>query len=187
MENDFLFRIRSGDEEAFTELVNKYNPYLYAYAISLTKVQAQAQDIVQNTFLNLWANKEKLNLNTKVRPYLYRCIYNEFIDQYRKDKTQTELERLYHDMLHKTISSWSDDYIEKKIAILKEEIEKLPKQSKEIFLLSKSDGFTNQEIAEVLNLHIKSVEYHISKSYKILRKKIGERIELFLFIYFARD
>lgn len=185
MEDNFLFRIRSGDEEAFTELVNKYNPYLYAYAISLTKIKAQAQDIVQNTFLNLWANKEKLNLNTKVRPYLYRCIYNEFIDQYRKDKTQTELERLYHEMLHKTINNLNDDLLEKKTRILKTEIKNLPEKSKEIFLLSKSDGFTNKEIANILGVHIKSVEYHISNSYKILRKKIGEKLELFLFILFG--
>lgn len=184
MKDNFLFRIQNGDEEAFTELVDKYSPYLYSYAVSLTRDRFQAQDIVQNIFTSLWINKEKLNLDINLRSYIYKCVYNEFIDLYRKNKSQTELELLYQDMFYKHINSLSDDYLEKKIKILKKEIEKLPDKSKEIFLLSKSDGFTNKEISDILNLNIKGVEYHITKCYKILRNKIGEKMKLLLFLCF---
>ncbi len=67
--------------------------------------------------------------------------------------------------------------------LVKQEIENLPPKCKQIFLLSKQDGLTNTEIAEFLNVSIKSVEAHITKAFSILRKTVGGKSEFgFVFV-----
>lgn len=184
MSRELILKIQKDDENAFSELVNQYNSVMFGYALSLTKDYEQAQDIMQNVFLNVWVKRNKLSPDIEIRSYLFKSVYHNFIDLYRKEKKQSELEKLYHEMLFNYINSISDSYLEKKISVLKKEILNLPEKSKEIFLLSKQKGLTNEEIADILKISIKTVEYHITRCYKILRHKIGEKIKLLLFICF---
>ena len=69
--------------------------------------------------------------------------------------------------------------------MFKKEIENLPPKCKQTFLLSKQDGLTNIEIAEYLNVSIKSVEAHITKAFSILRKNVGDRTNGILFLLFG--
>ena len=71
--------------------------------------------------------------------------------------------------------------------IVKKEIDKLPPKCKQTFLLSKKEGLTNIEIAEYLNVSIKSVEAHITKAFSILRKSIGNKVEGILFLLFGSN
>ena len=71
--------------------------------------------------------------------------------------------------------------------IVKKEIDKLPPKCKQTFLLSKKEGLTNIEIAEYLNVSIKSVEAHITKAFSILRKSIGNKVEGSLFLLFGSN
>lgn len=184
MSRELILKIQKDDENAFSELVNQYNSVMFGYALSLTKDYEQAQDIMQNVFLNVWVKRNKLSPDIEIRSYLFKSVYHNFIDLYRKEKKQSELEKLYHEMLFNYINTISDSYLEKKIFVLKKEILNLPEKSKEIFLLSKQNGLTNEEIADILKISIKTVEYHITRCYKILRHKIGEKIKLLLFICF---
>ena len=68
---------------------------------------------------------------------------------------------------------------------MKQEIENLPPKCKQTFLLSKKDGLTNIEIAEYLNVSVKSVEAHITKAYSIIRKKVGDKMNGVLFLLFG--
>ncbi|WP_445747751.1 sigma factor-like helix-turn-helix DNA-binding protein [Polaribacter sp.] len=72
------------------------------------------------------------------------------------------------------------------VLIVKKEIENLPPKCKQIFLLSKEEGLTNIEIAEYLNVSIKSVEAHITKAFGILRSAIGNKIDGILFLLFGK-
>ena len=85
-----------------------------------------------------------------------------------------------------TITRRDEKSLEKLMNIVKEEIDKLPPKCKQTFLLSKEEGLTNVEIAEFLNVSIKSVEAHITKAFSILRKSIGEKVEGILFLLFGR-
>ncbi|WP_235982373.1 sigma factor-like helix-turn-helix DNA-binding protein [Gelidibacter maritimus] len=77
-----------------------------------------------------------------------------------------------------------DNDLERLITIVKNEIQNLPPKCKKTFLLSKEEGLTNIEIAEFLNVSVKSVEAHITKAFSILRSKIGSRTDAILFLLF---
>lgn len=78
-----------------------------------------------------------------------------------------------------------DDDMERLIAIVKHEIGNLPPKCRETFLLSKEEGLSNLEIADYLNISIKSAEAHITKAFSVLRSKIGNKTHLLLFLMFG--
>jgi RNA polymerase sigma-70 factor (ECF subfamily) len=181
---DLINALKNGDTKAYTFLVNNYHHKLCVYAFSLTNDNDLSEDIVQNVFMAIWNKKHKLKEDFVIKSYLYKSVYNEFIDQYRKEKTLLALEKKYFDALSSIVEDEDGNSLEKLIKMVKQEIENLPPKCKQTFLLSKQDGLTNVEIAEYLNISIKSVEAHITKAFFLLRKAVGEKVNSILFLLF---
>lgn len=177
--------LKEGDSKAYTFLVNNYHHKLCVYAFSLTKDNDLAEDIVQNVFMAIWKKKSNLKEDFVLKSYLYRSVYNEFIDQYRKEKPVLPLEKKHFDVLSAIVEDEDENSLEKLIKLVKQEIENLPPKCKQTFLLSKQDGLTNIEIAEFLNVSVKSVEAHITKAFIILRQTAGDKINSVLFLLFG--
>lgn len=178
--------LKNGEEKAYNFLIDRYHQKLSVYALSLSNDKDLSEDIVQNVFINIWKNRLNLKDDFNLKNYLYKSVYNEFIDQYRKKKEVTSLEKKYIDALTYVFED-EDKSLEKAIKIVKREIENLPPKCKETFLLSKQEGLTNIEISEYLNISIKSVEAHITKAFKILRNKLGDKIDTILILLFRKS
>jgi RNA polymerase sigma-70 factor (ECF subfamily) len=184
-DSDLITALKEGDSKAYTFLVNQYHHKLCVYVFSLTKDNDLAEDIVQNVFMAIWNKKHKLKEDFVLKSYLYKSVYNEFIDQYRKEKSVLPLEKKHFDALSSIVEDEDENSLEKLIKLVKQEIENLPPKCKQTFLLSKQDGLTNIEIAEYLNVSLKSVEAHITKAFSILRKTVGEKVNTVLFLLFG--
>ena len=87
MEKDFVFveKLKNGDNNAYTLLMNDYYKNLCGYANLFTKDPSKSEDIVQNIFVKIWIYRKKIDPNISIKKYLYKSVYNEFIDQYRKN------------------------------------------------------------------------------------------------------
>lgn len=177
--------LKKGDSEAYTCLVDIYHHKLCVYACSLTNDMDLAEDIVQNVFIRTWKKRESLKDEFSIKSFLYRSVYNEFIDEYRKKKLVFPLEKKYIDALSAIVEDRDEHAIERLIKLVKKEIKNLPPKCKEVFLLSKEEGLTNIEIAEYKEISIKSVEAHITKAFTILRRKVGSKATGVLFILFG--
>ena len=183
---ELISSLKRGDSKGYQYLVSSYHIKLCVYAKSLTNDSDLAEDIVQNVFMSIWKNRNKLKEKFAVKSYLYKSVYNEFIDQYRKKKDVFTLEKKYIEALTYIVEEEDENSLEKLMNIVKKEIDKLPPKCKQTFLLSKEEGLTNMEIAEYLNVSIKSVEAHITKAFSILRKSIGDKVEGILFLLFGK-
>jgi len=177
--------LKNGDSKAYLHLVNTYHHKLCVYAHGLTHDPDLSEDIVQNVFVYIWRNRLKLKDRFSLKNYLYRSVYNEFIDHYRKRKAVLALEKKYIDALSYIVEEEDENSLEKLIVLVKQEIDNLPPKCKRTFLLSKQEGLTNTEIADYLNVSIKSVEAHITKAFSILRKTVGDKMEGILFLLFG--
>lgn len=166
--------LKSGDSNAYTFLVNNYHHKLCVYALSLTKNHDLSEDIVQSVFMSVWEQRHNLKDDFVIKSYLYKSVYNKFIDQYRKQKSVLALEKKYIDALSNIVEEDNENSLERLINLVKQKIENLPPKCKRTFLLSKQEGLTNIEIAEHLNVSIKSIEAHITKAFVILRERVGE-------------
>lgn len=176
--------LKNGKTEAYTFLVEQYNQKLCVYAFSLSQDHNLAQDIVQNVFIRVWQQRHKLKSEFAVQGFLYKSVYNEFIDQYRKMKSTTAIEKKYIEALDAILEEDDKTTVERLIAMVKAEIEHLPPKCKRTFLLHKQEGLTNIEIAEYLSVSIKTVEAQITKAFSIIRKKIGDKTNGVLFLLF---
>ena len=185
MEKDFVFveKLKNGDNNAYTLLMNDYYKNLCGYANLFTKDPSKSEDIVQNVFVKIWIYRKKIDPNIPIKKYLYKSVYNEFIDQYRKNKPVISLEEKYLKVIDTIIDDNSLD-IETLMMNVNREIDKLPEKCKRVFILNKKEGLTHNEIAEYLQISTKTVESHITRAFKILNQKLGNKIKSILIIIF---
>lgn len=190
MDNDetmeLIERLTNGEEKAFIHLVDLYSSRLFGYALTLTNDHTLAEDILQNVFLNTWENRKTLRINSSLQNYLFKSIYNQFINQYKKNRSTMVLEQKYFEALDKAAQKHDDSSWEKVMARITLEIENLPPKCKEVLLLSRKEGLTNIEISEYLKVSIKTVEAHLTKAFGVLRKKLGSEYRTFLFVFFEK-
>ena len=177
-------QLMTGEVQAFEKLMEGYHKKVLIYAYSLTNDYPQAQDIVQNVFLRIWERRQNINIRESFQGLLYKSVYNEFIDNIRKNKPTTRLDEAYWNAVNIAVDDTNRQLLEDKIRLVKREVEHLPTKCKQVFLLSKQDGLTNIEIAAYLNISVKTVEYQITNAFNIIRKgteiKIKKLVLMFL-------
>ncbi|WP_247716581.1 RNA polymerase sigma factor [Sinomicrobium weinanense] len=163
-------------------LVDKYHQRLYSYCQVLGNDHSTSEDIVQNVFIRTWHFRKKLKPEFSLQAFLYKTAYNEFLMEYRRNKKVIPLEHDHYGALNEVVGAMDEETLEKMISQVTVEIQNLPKKCREIFTLSKREGLTNMEISDYLNISIKTVETHITHAFSILRQKLGDQYESFLFL-----
>lgn len=184
--NILIESLRNGDEKAYTYLIDSYHHKLCVYANSLVKNIYSAEDIVQNVFIKVWEQRARLKSDHAIKSFLYKLAYNEFIDLYRKNQSLFSLEKTYYDALNSVVLEDDHESFQRILKVVNKEIESLPPKCKEVFILSKKEGLTNIEIAEHLEVSIKTVEAQITKAFSILRSSLEERVKSALFLLFGK-
>ncbi|NKI27435.1 RNA polymerase sigma-70 factor [Arenibacter sp. 6A1] len=172
-----------GNEKAYMQLLDTYHKRLYAYALTLAGNPHSGKDIVQNVFLNTWKFRKTLNPNLSIESFLYKSVYNEFVNHYQQQKSTMLLQKKYVEFLTNIVEETNENDLERMIKVMNKEIDNLPPKCKKIFIMSKKDGLTNREISEHLNISIKAVEAQITKAFGILRLKLGEKYKMILYAF----
>lgn len=161
--------LKKGDQKMFEHLYSVYFEKLCFFLLNYTQDKEIIEDIVQDTFVKLWINREKLMISTSFNSYLYKSVYNNFIDNYRKRKKRdTLLESYYQLALYKIIDT-DQEYKEERLNKLDKCIAELPPKCKEVFISIKLSGMKYKEVASTLNISLKTVEGHIRKAYVFIK------------------
>ena len=188
MNNDFenikvlVAAINKGQKQAFKYIYDQYYNELCVYALNLENDRSRAEDIVQNAMLNLWNNRTKINIHSSLRSYLYRSVYNQFINEYRRQKKElTYLQQMKAEALNE-FAEFPDETVNNKIKLVKREIENLPVKCREAFVLNKVNGLKYKEVAEEMNISVKTVEAHIHKAMLLIKKRLEDKAHLLYFI-----
>lgn len=174
-------RIKAGDSGAFEELYKLHYYSLRMYA-KLMLSDREAEDVVQDVFINLWLHRETLNEALSVRAYLFRSVYNSSLNVIRNkrrtepcdDLSKREIEEMgadyYYDPDRNNVIT--DLYAREARSKIHSAIDSLPPRCKEVFSLSYFDGLPGKEISRKLGISLSTVENHINNAFKILRKKL---------------
>ena len=177
--------LKFDDRAAFTELYNRYKGLLYIYACKITMDDDLAEDIVQELFVKIWDKRQSLNFTTSVSSYFYTSIKHKFFDLLDRQKISEAYLQAIQLFLDSGENS-TDSYIrEKELAsIIEKEIYNLPSKMREIFLLSRKENLSNNEIAALLDISEKTVRNQLSTALKTLKTKLGLATFLLLLIHF---
>ncbi|MEN8226706.1 MAG: RNA polymerase sigma-70 factor [Bacteroidota bacterium] len=173
MESDKLKRLKRGDVVVFEELFNSYYPSLLIMARTLVLDHRDAEDIVHNVFIHLWEKRESLEIRESLSFYLGKSVRNASLnllkhqmvkDKHRASVLQKSLETDFY-------KSPSDILIEQEqVEKIKRIIDQIPDKSRQIFRMSRFHGMRNQEIADLLDISVRTVENQIFRALKILKR-----------------
>ena len=193
MRIDFLdgeklkYSLLEGDEKVLAAIMDLYYQPLCAYVNSLSKDYELSQDIVQNIFIKLWEDREKVHNIKSLKNYLYASAYNGLTNEWRKNKRMLAIEEKHLLLLNEVTLKEDEEVLQRQIKLIKLEIQRLPPKCKEIFLLSKQGGLTNIEIADFMKISIRTVEAQMSKAYRLLRERLKNKIKPILFMLLGLD
>jgi len=172
-EEKILKELINGDNSAYVRLIDLYYKDLCNYATSLARDDFKSEDIVQSVIIRLWEKRKRLDPSISIKKYLYRSVYNEFIDTYRKARSVSAVERKYIEKLDSIIENEEDENSKRLIKEIKKLADELPPKCKETFWLSKESGLTYKEIADYQNVSVNTVEKQMVKAISYLRKKLS--------------
>lgn len=167
---DFIQKLKDSDHDSWSNLVGSYRNKLFSFAYSLSQDYEMSLDIVQQVFVKIYIVRKRLNPELSIKTYMYKSVYNEFINTLNKKKKIFRLDYNYNfNQIHMDENDPTENYNIDKIELINTLIDQLPKKTKQVFVMSKKRGFSNFEISEILKIHPKTVEGHITKAFKMLR------------------
>ncbi|NHE57284.1 RNA polymerase sigma-70 factor [Cyclobacterium plantarum] len=160
------------DRKAFDTIYERYWKRLYRYAFKILEDQLACEDIVQEVFLSLWESAQSKEI-VHLEAYLFRAVKFQVLNMIRNLKQTSDLETIF---LHLPDQLGADHFVkyEEVDNILKRSVHALPEKCKEVFRLSRDAELSNQEIAMLMNISVRTVEAHLYKALKSIKKNLGQ-------------
>jgi RNA polymerase sigma-70 factor, ECF subfamily len=171
------------DQATFTAQAMEYMPSLYSAALRMTRNAADAEDLVQETYLRAYRGFESFEQGTNLKAWLYRILTNTFINRYRaaqRRPDETDLDEVEDFYLYRRLGglegarasrSAEDELLDVLTeSEVREAVEYLPEQFRLAVLLADVEGFSYKEIAEILDIPIGTVMSRLHRGRKLLQK-----------------
>lgn len=171
-EAKFILTLRAGDVKAFSELFDRYGKRLYFFAKGYLKSEEDAEEIVQEVFMKIWNNREELTAERSFEAYLFTIAKNGILNTIRKSKSEQAY--LSYAKIHVGKNILLDDelnFIELEAAYQKIVLNLSPRR-KEIYLLSREQHLSNADIAEKMNISVKTVENQMTSAIAEIRNNM---------------
>lgn len=175
--------IRAGDPEAFKVIYDRFWDKMLVVAAKRLGDVLEAEEAVQDIFLNLWRRRESFELKVSFENYLAVAVKFEVINR-RAKRVREETLRLEFSALPSSVGdnkqTFDLEYLQRQ---LEQTINSLPPKCRLVFRLSRDDDYTNKQIAEQLGISEKAVEKQVTKALKALRERLGKYYSLVAIVY----
>ncbi len=169
-QKEMLHLLKIGDSKAIDYLFSEYYEMLCNRVYQIIKDREYAEDIVQDIFMNIWKKREQLEIKISIKAYLMRSAMNRSLNFIRDNKVRfQEIEIDVEDNTTSIQLTLEKNDFERKIQAY---IDMLPPKCKTVFILNRFDQMKYKEIAEMLDISVKTVENHIAKALAFLRVKV---------------
>mgnify|MGYP001114919988 CR=1 FL=1 len=174
-EKELTERLIVGDKVAFEALYHHYSAPLLASLIRLVKSKSLAGELLQDTFIKIWERRQLTDPNQPFRPWLFTIARNLVYDYFRKASRDKKL--------HNTLLQLATDYfvhveeavLNKEIADqLREAIDALPPQRRQVFRLCREEGKTYEEVSRLLDISTSTISDHIVKANRFLQQQLRQ-------------
>nr|WP_295922295.1 RNA polymerase sigma-70 factor [uncultured Dyadobacter sp.] len=172
-DQQLLNAFQEGSVAAFEEIHRRYFRRLYAHAFKMLGSAEDAQDVVQEVFINLWTKRAVIQLHTGLAGYLFTAVRNRVLNLIEQKKTyQHHLDALAEFLDDSPVPVTEATDQELLFQLFEAEIDHLPRKMKEVFELRRQGELSYAEIAEQLSLSDHTVKKQISNAIKILRERL---------------
>ena len=186
-EDEIIQRLKKNDKKALTLVYNAYWKHLFLSSYNLLKNKELCEEIIQDVFIDLWNNREKIQIQISLKNYLYACTRYKVFAQFRKQKmVNVELYECLEQSLQFTnpeTKLMHEELVEQVDAVVKT----LPKKCQNVFVLSRHEQLSHKEIAKQLQISTKTVENHICYALKVLRAALGPMLSVELLLFLVQN
>ncbi len=176
---ELITRIKEGDEAAFRIVFDSYSSKLYYFSLRFLKEKEPCQEVIQEVFMNLWINRDKLDSQYPIAPYLYTITRRLTLNVLRQvANSQSALEKMW---LNLQISSNETEelvHLEDLERFTEQVLSNLPKQQQLIYRMSRQQELSYDEIAEELNISRNTVKNHLVSALKTLRTQLQKAFSI---------
>ena len=183
-DNDFLLSaVQRGDQKAFDTLFRRYYPMLCAYGHRFVELE-DAEEIVEDSLLWIWENRETLVIESSLNSYLFKMVYRRALNKLAHiDATQRADTRFYEEM--QEMLQDTDYYqIEELAKRIEDAVAALPESYREAFVMHRFRDMSYKEIAETLGVSPKTIDYRLQQALKQLRVDLKDYLPLLLPLLF---
>lgn len=172
-------RVSEGDHRAFRQIFDRYKDVLFGYSCRFTKSPPLAEEIVQEVFLKVWQNREKLDPQLSVKSYLYKLTQNLVYNTLRNAAYDNKLKQQIFYRCLNTHYSTEDQVIYRDLEVFKDKaVACLPAKRQLIFRMSRVQGLSHEEIAEQLGISPHTVKDQIVKALKSIKKQLRTHTDI---------
>lgn len=184
MKDQVALRIKLGDEHAFELLFRKYYVRLCGFANKFLNNPEEAREIVQEVFMKIWEGREDIDPEDSLTSYIFKIAQNLSLNQLRKKKVESRYIEIYKLVYidHSEFSSYESLLVRELDNSIATAVNTIPPKCKRIFELSRNKGLKYSEIAEELNISVKTVEAQMSKALSILRFELKDYLEILIVV-----
>ena len=180
-ERFLLSAMQHGDLKAYGVLFRRYYPILCAYATKFVELK-DAEEIVQDVMLWLWENRETQTFETSLSQYLFKTVYHRAINQIVRHQSQLRADTLFYENMQEMLQDTDFYQLEELLRRIREAVDALPPAYREAFVMHRFDNKSYKEIAEILQVSPKTVDYRIQQALKQLRITLKDYLPLILLL-----
>lgn len=171
---DVIKALQSGMDWAFKIVFEAYNARIFAMALKMGLSREDAEGVIQDVFIAIWDQRKTIRLDLSFNAFVLTIAKRSIISTIRKNISRSRREASLKYMTPAS-SSQTEEYVifKEMITEAREQIEKLPKRQQQIFMLSKEQGLTNDEIAQRLGLSKRTVENQLFRATRELKESLN--------------
>jgi len=174
-EETLIQRFINGDQTAFELLFRFYYPGLVIFVSQIISDHDEAEEIVHDFFVNVWSARKNIQRSSSLKNYFFVSVKNRAFNYLKKEQIKEKTLGKLKELVENDFLFQPDLFVESELQqqIVKA-MEKLPARTREIFVMNRFNGISNDEIAAQLELSKRTVETQISNALKILREELKE-------------
>ena len=175
IESNFIEKLKQGDTAAFSALFLAYYQDLVHFACRLTSNKDVAEEIVQEAFVKLWEGREMLVVHVSLKSYMLKSVQNRCIDWHRHNKIRQNVNTaikeesvlIYYDTDNYVLKSELEAKLDAALSMLPQEVE-------EAYRMNRFEGLKYHEIAEKLNVSVRTIEVRVGRALHLLREYLKD-------------
>ena len=184
LENNYLLSaIQQGDQKAFDALFRRYYPALCAYGHRFVDLE-DAEEIVQDSLLWIWENRETLVIESSLNSYLFKMVYRRALNKLAHINATQRADTRFYEEMQEMLQDTDYYQIEELAKRIEDAVAALPESYREAFVMHRFRDMSYKEIAETLGVSPKTIDYRIQQALKQLRMDLKDYLPLLLPLLF---
>ncbi len=179
-----LTSLKKGDKEAFNMVFHAYQKKLYYFIFKITKSKYNTEEILQAVFIKVWDTREKIDISRSFDAFIFTIAKNLTYNHLRAISNRESLRKeVWQNISHVSKQTEDEIILSDYTDLVDDILLGIPKQKRSIYILSREEGMSNQEIADLLGISEKTVKNHLWKTLKVIKEQLIPHINTYLFTY----